>query len=181
MSDAWQQRSLPDILAPGLRVVFVGVNPGRRSAERGHHFAGPGNHFWRLLYDAGLTDRLLRPDQDGDLICYGYGLTNIVGRPSRSEAELEGDDFRRGAAELRSKLERFRPGLVVLLGKQVYRAYAGLASGAGVAWGLQDTCMMPGLPALVAPNPSARSTVPYSERLLWFRAIRSSAGPAYGC
>ena len=167
----WQRERLRDILVPGLKVVFVGVNPGRRSAEAGHHFAGPGNHFWRLLHDAGLTDRLLRPDQDGDLLLYGYGLTNIVGRPSRSESDLSRAEFERGARELRVKLQALGAGLVALLGKQVYRAYAGLSPSTAVDWGLQEACVLRGPPVLVAPNPSARSTVPYAERLCWFRLI----------
>ena len=175
----WERMGVPDVLAPGLRAVFVGLNPGRASAARGHHFAGPNNHFWRLLHEAGLTPRRLRPEEDVLLPRFGLGVTNIVPRASRGEADLTWDELVAGGEALRRKIAGVRPGLVVLLGKQVYRAYAGLPRSAPVSWGLQPRQTVPGVRELAAPNPSSRSTVPYAERLALFRQVRDLlAGPA---
>jgi mismatch-specific thymine-DNA glycosylase len=168
----WQARTVPDLLAAGLRAVFVGLNPGRASATAGHHFAGPGNHFWRLLHESGLTPRRLRPEDESALLALGLGITNLVARPSRGEQDLAWAELAAGGAALRERIAAVRPGLVVLLGKQVYRAYAGLPRSADVAWGLQDRQTVAGVREFAAANPSPRSTVPYAERLAQFRAIR---------
>lgn len=171
----WERLTTPDVLAPGLRILFVGINPGRASAARGHNFAGPGNHFWRLLYDAGLTPRLLAPEEERELLRYGIGITNVVARPSRGEADLTWDELAAGGAALRERVAALRPRIVALLGKQVYRAYSGAGRHAPVAWGLQAAQTVPGVREFVAPNPSARSTVPYAERLALFNALRRLA------
>ncbi len=114
-------RSIPDVLAPGLRVVFVGINPGLYSAATGHHFARPGNRFWPALFGAGFTDRLLHPSQDVELPSFGLGVTNVVARATASADELRPDELRTGAAELERKIERFAPACVALLGLGAYR------------------------------------------------------------
>jgi len=169
----WDQLSTPDVLAPGLQVVFVGVNPGRKSAIQGHNFAGPGNHFWRLLYEAGLTPRQLAPHEERELLNYGAGITNIVSRASRGEHELTWEELVQGAISLREKVRRFRPRVVALLGKNVYRAYAGLGPSAAVEWGVQPRPVVEGVVDFVVPNPSSRSTIPYETRLELFRRLRS--------
>jgi 5-formyltetrahydrofolate cyclo-ligase len=171
----WDRLGVPDVLAPDLAVVFVGINPGRGSATLGHHFGGPGNHFWRLLHEAGWTPRRLHPQEDRDLLELGIGITNVVARPTRGEAELGWPELVEGGQALRARIAACRPGMVVLLGKQVYRAYAGLPRSAPVAWGPQPRQTVPGVREFVAANPSARSTVPYAERLAQFRAIRRLA------
>src|SRR3954469_9588536 len=98
---------LGPILAPNLRVLFVGINPSLRSAEVGHHFARPGNRFWAALHDAGLTPRRLRPDEDASLPLYGLGVTNIAERPTRDAAQLSP----RGAARRRGRARAHRPRL----------------------------------------------------------------------
>lgn len=168
----WERMGVPDVLVPGLAAVFVGLNPGRASAARGHHFAGPNNHFWRLLYEAGLTPRLLRPEEDVLLPRFGLGVTNVVPRATRGEADLAWEELVAGGEALRAKIARVRPRLVVLLGKQVYRAYAGLKRNAAVEWGLQARETVPGVREFLAPNPSSRSTVPYQLRLELFRDVR---------
>lgn len=176
----WQRQSVPDVLAPGLAVVFVGLNPGRHSAAAGHHFAGPANHFWRLLAEAGFTPRQLAPSDDRLLPRWGIGITNLVSRPTRGEADLDWDEMLAAARDLRRKMADYRPRVVALLGKQVYRAYAGLARSAPVAWGLQPRQTVAGILEFLAPNPSPRSTVPYEERLRLFRDLRRlglEAGP----
>jgi double-stranded uracil-DNA glycosylase len=112
---------LPDYLAPELDVVLVGINPGIRSAEKGHHFAGPGNRFWRLLSDSGLTPRRLEPTEDGTLPDYGIGITNIVPRASRSSGDLKPGDYAKGRRALVEKIFRFRPTTVALVGVTVFR------------------------------------------------------------
>lgn len=174
----WQKLTVPDVLQDGLRVLFVGLNPGRHSAARGHHFAGPGNHFWRLLHDAGLTPRRLAPEEDRELLRYGIGVTNLVGRASRGEEDLSWEEMQAGAQQLRAKVAQARPRLVVLLGAQVYRAYAGLPRRVPVRWGLQPRETVPGVAEFAAANPSSRSTVPYAVRLGQFREIRRLMGPA---
>lgn len=170
----WQEHGVEDVLAPGLKVVFVGVNPGRKSASRGHHFAGPNNHFWRLLHEAGFTPRLLKPEEDVLLPHYGLGVTNIVARATRGEQDLDWEEFLVGGEELREKIRRYRPRLVILLGKQAYRGYAGFKQSASVEWGFQNRETVPGVREFLAPNPSSRSTIPYERRLEWFRAVKSA-------
>ncbi|HZK24100.1 MAG TPA: mismatch-specific DNA-glycosylase [Oscillospiraceae bacterium] len=163
--------NLPEYLDDNLKVVFVGYNPGEKAAALGHHYAGRGNQFWRLLFDAGLTNRLYLPTEDGKLLQLGYGLTNIVSRPSRSSSELHKKELQAGAEVLREKLRRFQPYLVCLLGKEVYRHYAGLKSSASYTFGAKATATIPGIKEFAAPNPSARSTIPYGVKLAYFVQI----------
>lgn len=175
----WEEMTVPDVIAPGLDLLFVGLNPGWRSAAAGHHFAGPGNHFWRLLYESGLTPVLYRPDEERKLLEHGLGITNLVMRASRSESDLTWAEMAEGGALLRERVARFRPRIVALLGKNVYRAYAGLKASAPVQWGPQPRESVPGVVEFAAPNPSPRSTVPYSRRLDLFRELarlRASLG-----
>ncbi|OGB91313.1 MAG: hypothetical protein A3H39_02175 [candidate division NC10 bacterium RIFCSPLOWO2_02_FULL_66_22] len=103
---------LPDYLAPGLDIVFVGINPGVQSAQAGHYYANPRNPFWLLLYKAGLTPRQLRPDEDHLMPAFGYGITDIVKRPSRGVADLTAADFRQGRRVLEEKLRACQPRIV---------------------------------------------------------------------
>lgn len=119
-------KALPDYLAPGLKVVFVGFNPGETSAREGHYYAYPGNRFYWLLWQSGLTDRLYTPAEDAALLALGYGLTDLVGRSTKSSADLTGADIRRGREELLAKLRHYRPRVVCCNGKGVY---AGLNAG----------------------------------------------------
>ncbi|WP_199584412.1 G/U mismatch-specific DNA glycosylase [Blastococcus sp. TF02A-30] len=114
-------KPLPDVIAPDLDVLFCGINPSLRSAERGHHFARPGNRFWPALHLAGLTPRLLTPDEDRELLRYGMGITNVVDRPTRTAAELSRDELAEGAAALAALVERYRPRLLAVLGVTAYR------------------------------------------------------------
>lgn len=165
-------QGIPDHLAENLKILFVGYNPGTKSAVSGHHYAGRGNQFWRLLYDAGLTQRLYSPEEDGLLVQEGYGLTNIVARPSPSSADLTPAEMREGAVELRQKVARYTPQVVAFLGKEVYRKYAGLKTSQPVDYGL----VFPpsgGAQEFVAPNPSGRSTIPYAKKLALFEQLKT--------
>ncbi len=165
---------LPDYIPFRPRVLFVGYNPGRKSAAAGHHFAGPNNHFWRLLHESGFTERLFPPEEDALLPAYGLGLTNIVARMTPSSSDLSWAEMLAGGGALRDKVDRCRPQVVCLLGKDVYRAYAGLSRTRPVAWGFQAKPQVPGTRDFVMPNPSSRSTVPYQQRLALFRELQSA-------
>lgn len=114
-------RGLRDVLRPDLDLLLVGINPGLRSAELGHHFAGPGNRFWRLLNDSGLVPRRLDYAEDGRLVDYGIGLTNIVARASRSSSELGPEDYASGRRVLVQKIRDYRPRAIGCVGVTVFR------------------------------------------------------------
>jgi double-stranded uracil-DNA glycosylase len=114
-------KPLPDVVAPGLDVLFCGINPSLMSAARGHHFARPGNRFWPALHLAGLTPRRLTPDEDGELLRYGLGVTNVVARPTRAAAELDPAELREGAIALAELVARHRPRVLAVLGITAWR------------------------------------------------------------
>ena len=97
-------RRLPDVIAPGLRVLFCGINPGLYTAAVGHHFARPGNRFWKALHQSGFTPRLLRPEEEQELLRYGLGITNIANRPSTAAAEISRAELEAGARELEARV-----------------------------------------------------------------------------
>ena len=109
--------AVPDILAPGLRAVFCGINPGRRSAAAGCHFANPRNDFWRLLADAGLTPRRLDPSEQWTMLELGYGLTNAAHRTTRGSSDLRRADFARTPERLARIAEELEPGVLAFVGK----------------------------------------------------------------
>ena len=114
-------RTVPDILAPGLNVLFCGINPGLYSAAVGHHFARPGNRFWPTLHTAGFTPRLLDPAEECELLKLRLGITNVVNRATASAAELTPEELRRGGRRLVAKVQRFSPRFLVVLGIGAYR------------------------------------------------------------
>ncbi len=114
-------KTLPDVIARGLQVLFCGINPGLYTAAVGHHFARPGNRFWPALYQSGFTDRLLSPFEEHKLLDLGYGITNLVARATASAAELKSDEYVRGARILEKKVRRYRPGCVAFIGIGAYR------------------------------------------------------------
>ena len=138
------------IIGPGLRVLFVGINPSLLSAEVGHHFARPGNRFWPTLHAAGFTPRRLRPEEEGELLAFGVGITNIVARPTRAASEVTADELRAGVAALAATVARYAPRLVAVLGMQAYRTGFGRRH---ATWGLQPD-ELGGRPVWVLPNPS---------------------------
>lgn len=141
---------LGPIVGPGLRVLFVGINPSLRSAEVGHHFARPGNRFWPAIHRAGLTPRLLRPEEDVELLDHGLGVTNVVDRPTRTAAELFPEELRAGAAALDELVARYRPRVLAVLGITAYRTGFDRPR-AGI--GLQPE-RVGGAATWVVPNPS---------------------------
>ena len=120
LADA-EGRFVPDVLGPGLRVLFCGINPGLWSAAVGHHFARPGNRFWKALHLGGLTPRLLAPDEEGELLGLGLGVTNLVERATAGAADLGPDELRSGEARLIAKVAATHPQVVAVLGVGAYR------------------------------------------------------------
>ena len=143
-------RTIPDVLAPELRVLFCGINPGLWSAATGYHFARPGNRFWPALHRGGFTARQLRPDEQRDLLADRLGITNLVPRATARADELTADELRAGGRVLAGKLRRYRPGWLAVLGVGAYRTAFGRA---GATVGPQPD-RVAGVPVWVLPNPS---------------------------
>jgi double-stranded uracil-DNA glycosylase len=114
-------RTIADVIAPSLRVLFCGINPGLYSGYTGHHFARPGNRFWPTLFAAGFTERLLKPEEEQELLAHGYGITNLVERATATAAELSADELAIGGRRLRAKTERYQPQVLAILGISAYR------------------------------------------------------------
>lgn len=147
-SDALQ--GLPDILEPGLSVVFCGINPGASAASSGRHFVGRGNRFWRTIHLAGFTPEQISPQNDRTLLQYGCGLTTVVSRPTARADEVSQWEFKAAASEFERKMERYAPQCVAFLGKVALCAMLGKRD---IPWGLQETAFG-GARAWVLPNPS---------------------------
>jgi double-stranded uracil-DNA glycosylase len=171
-------KPLRDVLAPGLHVLFCGINPSLRSAEAGHHFARPGNRFWPALHLAGITPRRLRPEQDAQLVAYGAGVTNLADRPTRAADELTPEELRAGAAALERLVAAWRPGLLAVVGVTAYRAAFGRPR---AALGLQPEAVG-GRPVWVLPNPSGLNAHHRLEDLagLYAEAHRHALAPRCG-
>ncbi len=119
--EAARGRHIPEVIAPALRVLFCGINPGLYSGAVGHHFARPGNRFWPALHLSGFTDRQLSPFEDRQLLGFRLGCTNLVARTTARAEELAANELSEGAERLRDKLERFGPAWLALLGIGAYR------------------------------------------------------------
>jgi TDG/mug DNA glycosylase family protein len=116
---------VPDLIAPDLRVLFCGINPGLYTAAVGHHFGRPGNRFWPALYAAGFTDRLLSPYDERELLARGYGITNVVPRATARADELTTDELLAGGKTMIAKIKRYRPRIFAVLGVGAYRVAMG--------------------------------------------------------
>ncbi len=147
------EKPLPDIVAPGLSVVFCGLNPGLSAAAAGHHFIGRSNRFWRVLHLAGFTPEQIAPEHDASLPAYGLGITSVVERPTAGVDDLERSEFTAAAASFEAWVRRWAPRYVAFLGKAAYAAMMGRRD---VAWGRQDQ-PFGGAVAWVLPNPSGRN------------------------
>jgi double-stranded uracil-DNA glycosylase len=163
---------LPDRVGPGLRVLFVGINPGVRSALMGHHFAGHSNRFWRLLFDSGLVPERLTAQDDWRLPEFGCGLTNLVGRATPGIGNLTPSDYAGGRRRLFGTVDRHRPRVVALVGVTLYRAlFARTVAGREPVLGLRRETIE-GVPVFVLPNPSGRNAnYSYAEMLEAYTAL----------
>jgi TDG/mug DNA glycosylase family protein len=159
--------NVPDVLAPRLRVVFCGINPGRVSAAAGAHFANPRNDFWRLLRDAGLTPRLVAPEEQFEVVRFGLGITNAAYRTTPGSGDLRAADFEGSAERLARLADELRPRWIAFVGKEAYRgAFRERPELGEQERRLGETRLF------VLPSTSpANAAVPYAERLRWFRAL----------
>jgi TDG/mug DNA glycosylase family protein len=143
-------RTIPDLIGPGLRVLFCGINPSLYSAATGHHFARPGNRFWPALHRSGFTPRLLHPSEQDELLRHRLGITNMVARASARADELSPAELVTGGQRLTATVARWRPGWLAVVGVTAYRTAFGRPR---AAMGRQaDT--VAGAPVWVLPNPS---------------------------
>ena len=118
---AAKDKTVRDVIAPGLRVLFCGINPGLYTAAVGHHFARPGNRFWPALYAAGFTDRLVSPFDERELLKSGYGITNVVMRTTATADGLTREELREGGQQLAAKVKKYGPRVLAILGLGAYR------------------------------------------------------------
>jgi len=114
-------KTVRDVIRPGLQVLFCGINPGLYTAAVGHHFARPGNRFWKALHEGGFTDRLLSPFEERELLQFGYGITNVVRRTTASADQLTKDEIIKGGQLLTAKVRRYQPSCLAVLGVGAYR------------------------------------------------------------
>lgn len=142
---------IPDHLAKHLDIIFVGFNPSLKSGETGHHYANPNNRFWKIIFEAGLTPRKYSPEEDGELIKLGFGLTNIVDRPTKAADEITKEEYQKGRLTLKTKIEYFRPKIACFVGKGVYREYSQKKV---IPWGKQEKQIVDGVIDFVAPSSS---------------------------
>ncbi len=157
-----------DLLIPELTLVFCGYNPSLTSGRSGHHYAHPGNRFWRVLHAAGITDRLYAPEEDARLLDLGIGFTNLCSRPTRRADELTREEIRTGAQELRARLERYRPGAVAYTGIGVYRWFRATSK---VGWGVQERPAVAGVTDVVVPSPSGLNRRLFEELVEHYRLL----------
>lgn len=168
---AAEGKSVPDVIAHGLKVLFCGINPGLYTAAVGHHFARPGNRFWPTLHAAGFTPRLLSPFEERELLLSGYGITNVVERATATAAELSEAEFVEGGRKLERKVRRFGPRFVAVLGLVAYRAAFNRPK---ARTGLQDE-LLAGSKVWVLPNPSGLNAhYQLKELAQMFRELREA-------
>jgi TDG/mug DNA glycosylase family protein len=171
-------RKVPDVVAPRLDVLFCGINPGLYSGAVGHHFARPGNRFWKALHGSGFTDRRLSPFEERALLDRGLGITNLVDHATAGAEDLSAEDLRQGARRLERKVCGLRPELVAFLGLSAYRVAFRRAT---AALGPQDHVLC-GSRVWLLPNPSGLNAhYQLPELIAAFRQVREAmAGPAVG-
>lgn len=168
---------LRDILVPHPRVLFVGINPGLRSEALGHHFAGPGNPFWKLLFAARLVPEPLTFEEERRLADFGLALTNLCPRATRAASELTRAELSAGRRSLDRKIGRLRPELVALVGITLYAQVLGKGRLGGAGPGLKPD-EIHGARVFVLPNPSGlnASYPTFAAKLTWFRKLAEKLG-----
>lgn len=181
----WEHLRLNDRIKPGIRILFVGINPGVRSAQTGHHFAGPGNCFWKLLWEARLVPEPVTHEDDDRLPEFGMGVTNLVPRPSPGIDSLKPGEYLAGWPVLEKKIDAYRPAVVALVGVTLWRAILPLVLTDEVERRRAARIKCPGPQSLtihgarifVLPNPSGRNAhFSHSQMLSAFRNLRRWAG-----
>jgi len=165
-------KTLPDVIAPNLKVLFCGINPGLYTAAVGHHFARPGNRFWPALHQSGFTSQLISPFDERELLKLGVGISNVVPHATASAAELSRDDYIAGGAALSKKIKRYRPRMVAILGVGAYRdAFAQPKAQVG-----EQPERIHDSRVWVLPNPSGlNANYQLPELVKLFRKLRAAA------
>lgn len=159
---------IPDHLEKNLKILFVGFNPSIRSSQTGFHYANPNNRFWKILYEAGLTPRKMRPEENSRLLEFGFGLTNIVARPTREAAEISKEEYKIGAEKLKKKIIRYQPQAVCFVGKGVYQQYSKKRD---IPWGEQPKPVITGIAEFVAPSSSGLVRMKVEEIVEIYRGL----------
>ncbi|GAB3418323.1 G/U mismatch-specific DNA glycosylase [Erwinia aphidicola] len=162
-----EAHGISDIIQPGLRVLFCGINPGKSSAHTGFHFAHPGNRFWKTIFQAGFTRSQLKPGQEQQLLETGCGITMLVERPTVLASELAGSELREGGQALVDKIERYQPAALAVLGKQAYQQAFRRSK---VEWGRQPVTIA-GTEIWVLPNPSGLNRASQQEMTAAYAAL----------
>src|SRR5262245_46533110 len=170
----WESLRLEDRLGSGIVVLFVGINPGVRSATIGHHFAGFSNRFWKLLFDARLVPEPLRAEDDHRLLEFRYGITNLVPRPTPGIDALRPAEYAAGLESLKQKVRRWQPPVVAFVGVTLFRSIFGIPGGKPISLGLQRRERFEGARVFVLPNPSGRNAnFSYAEMLRAFMSLKT--------
>ena len=168
------RQRLTDHIRPGVQILFVGINPGLRSAATGHHFAGYSNRFWKLLFESKLVSEPLTHQDDWRLPDWGLGLTNIIQRPSAGIDVLKPQEYIAGRKRLIATVKHYRPHAVALLGVTIYRTLFPEYRTGRISLGLQAKTLAD-RPVFVLPNPSGRNAhYSYRTMLTAFRALRNA-------
>lgn len=162
-------KELPDIVDYNLEIFFVGFNPSVTSSLEGHHFAGRNNRFWKVLYLAGLTPALFSYSEDYKLLSLGYGLTNIVSRPTKDAVSITKEEFLEGSKLLQNKLLTYQPEIVCYVGAGVFKAYTGKEK---ENWGFQNKQYLPGMRDFVAPNTSGLVRMTLEQQVEIYRGLK---------
>lgn len=160
--------SIPDHIRTDLNILFVGFTPSIRSSETGFHYANPNNRFWKILHEAGLTPRKFKPEENAALLDLGYGLTNIVPRPTKDAAAITKEEYYMGAKMLKEKIERYKPKIVCFVGKGVYLQYSGKRA---APWGVQEDPVVPGTIDFVAPSSSGLVRIKMDDIVAVYRGL----------
>ena len=159
-------RTLPDYLRKGMKVIFVGFNPGENSARIGHYYAGRGNIFWPMLYDSGVVPEPLEYTDDKRLIEFGIGLTDLVKRPTKGIEDIQRQEYAEGRFVLAQKLEQFTPRVIAFNGKLVYEKFAQRPC----KLGLQKEKLY-GAHVFVLPSTSGQNAVGKGQKTRYFRLL----------
>lgn len=144
-------KPIPDHLKEDLNILFIGFNPSIRSSETGFHYANPNNRFWKILFKAGLTPHKFKPSDNEKLLELGYGLTNIVSRPTKSADEISSEEYQAGRQELKKKIMFYKPRIICFVGKGVYQQFSQKKN---IKWGKQSEAVIQGTIDFVAPSSS---------------------------
>lgn len=164
-------RPLPDIIKKGLQILFVGTSPGVRSSTIGHYFAGHSNVFWRLLYESKLTDQLLKTEQDNNMLDYGYGLTDIVKRPTKSVTDIKKQYTIQSRRRLNRTLNMISPKILAFVGKMGYRIYSHEYD-SPLEYGFQYNYNDVRIYLLPSTSGQSYADTSYKEKLDWYKGFR---------